>query len=149
VVNVSERVEVPKKTIQTSQVQKRGRATTKKDDVMSKHLRKERKRPDKKVVNASQPMVERHLVDTKCPQSSTHARNINEAETSENPGSLVLENHEEPQGIEEISINYTNSGETYDRSTIIANTCFSTIIDENFLNNPEPKTMVECMKHSD
>jgi hypothetical protein len=85
-------------------------------------------------VNASQPMVVRHLVDTECPQSNTQACNINEAGTSENFGSLVLGNHE-PQGI--------------DCSTTIVNTCFSTIITNNFINNPEPNTMVECMKHSD
>jgi hypothetical protein len=34
-------------------------------------------------------------------------------------------------------------------STPIVNTCFSTIIAENFLNNPEPKTIAECMKHLD
>jgi hypothetical protein len=100
---VSERVEVPKKIIQTSQVQKRGRVTTKKDNTMSKRSRKERKRHDKKAVNASQSMVEGHS------QSSTQAHNINEARTLENPGSLILGNHEEPQGIEEIFINYTNS----------------------------------------
>jgi hypothetical protein len=48
------------------------------------------------------------------PQSNTQARNINEAGTSKNPSSLILGNHEEPQGIEEISINCTNSGEIYD-----------------------------------
>jgi hypothetical protein len=123
--------------------------TTEKDNTTSKRPRKERKRPSKKEVNTSQPMVERHLVDTEHPQYSTQVRNINEAGTSENPCSLVLENHEEPQGIKEISINYTNSRETYDRSTTVVNTCFSTIIVENFLNNVEPKTMIECMKRSD
>jgi hypothetical protein len=54
VVNMPERVKVSKKTIQTSQVQKWGRTTTKKDNTTSKHPRKERKRPDKKAVNASQ-----------------------------------------------------------------------------------------------
>jgi hypothetical protein len=55
------------------------------------------------------PMVEWHLVDIEHPQSNTQARNINEARTSENHDSFILGNHEEPQGIEEISINYTNS----------------------------------------
>jgi hypothetical protein len=123
-VNMPKRVEVTQKTIQTSQVRKRRRATTKKDNTTSKRPRKVRKRHDKKIVNASQPMVVRHLVDIECPQSNTQACNINEAGTSENFGSLVLGNHEEPQGIEEISTNYTNSGETYDCSTTIVNTCF-------------------------
>jgi hypothetical protein len=60
-----------------------------------------------------------------------------------------LGNHDTSTGIQEISINYTSSGEVYDRSTTIVNPCFSTIIDENFLANPDPKTMAECKRHSD
>jgi hypothetical protein len=37
----------------------------------------------------------------------------------------------------------------YDRSTTIVNPCFSTIIAENFLANPDPKTMAECKRRSD
>jgi hypothetical protein len=37
----------------------------------------------------------------------------------------------------------------YDRNTTIANLCFSTIITESFINDPDPKTMVECNKRSD
>jgi hypothetical protein len=47
-VNMSKRVEVPKKIIQTCQVQKMRRVTTKKDNATSKHPRKERKMSDKK-----------------------------------------------------------------------------------------------------
>jgi hypothetical protein len=32
----------------------------------------------------------------------------------------------------------------YDRSTIIVKPCFSTIIAENFLADPDPKTMAKC-----
>jgi hypothetical protein len=46
---------------------------------------------------------------------------------------LILENHETSTGIQEISINYTSFGEVYDHSTTIINSCFSTIIAENFL----------------
>jgi hypothetical protein len=59
-----------------------------------------------------------------------------------------LGNHEASKKIEEISINYTSSGEVYDRSTTIANLCFSTVIAEKILNDPNPKTMTECKKHS-
>jgi hypothetical protein len=59
-----------------------------------------------------------------------------------------LGNHDTSTGIQEISINYTSSGEVYDRSTTIVNPCFSTIIDENFLANLDPKTMAECKRHS-
>jgi hypothetical protein len=60
-----------------------------------------------------------------------------------------LGNHEASKGIEEISINYTSSEKVYDRNTIIAGLCFSTIIAKSFLNDSDPKTMVECKKHLD
>jgi hypothetical protein len=37
----------------------------------------------------------------------------------------------------------------YDSSTTIVNPCFSTIIAENFLADPDPKTMAECKGRSD
>jgi hypothetical protein len=99
-------------------------------------------------VNVSQPRVDRHLVDI--PQSSTQACYRNEnASTSKNPDALILGNHEVSTGIQEISINYTSSGEVYDRSTTIINPYFSTVIVENFLSDPDPKTTTECKWHSD
>jgi hypothetical protein len=69
--------------------------------------------PLQKTMNMSQPVVDRHLVDI--PQSSTQAHYRKEnASTSENHDALVLENHETSTGIQEISINYTSSRETYD-----------------------------------
>jgi hypothetical protein len=58
-------------------------------------------------------------------------------------------NHETSTVIQEISINYTSFGEVYDRSTIIINRYFSTIIAENFLADPDPKTMAEYKRCSD
>jgi hypothetical protein len=61
-------MEVPKKTIQTSSIMKRGRATmTKKDNASSKRYRKEKTRHLQKAVNVGQPMVDRHLVDINMP----------------------------------------------------------------------------------
>jgi hypothetical protein len=75
----------------------------------------------------SQPVVDRHLMDI--PQSSTQAHYRNEnTSTSENHDALVLENHETSTGIQEISINYTSSGEVYDHSTIIVNPYFSSLL---------------------
>jgi hypothetical protein len=97
-------------------------------------------------VNVSQPRVDRHLMDIS--QSSTQARYRNKnASTSENLNALVLGNHEASMGIQEISINYTSSGEIYDHSTTIVNPCFLTVIAENFLADPDPKTMAECKRH--
>jgi hypothetical protein len=144
-------MEVPKKTIQTPSIMKRRRATiTKKDNAFSKRPRKEKMRHLQKVVNVGQPMVDRHLVDINMPQSSTQVCYINEnASTSENLDTLLLGNQEESNGIEEISINYTSSGEVYDRSTTIVNSRFSTIIAESVLVDPDRKTMVECKRRSD
>jgi hypothetical protein len=83
------------------------------------------------------------------PQSSSQVRYINETRISEIPDNLVLGNHETSKGIKEMSINYTSSGEVYDCSTTIANLCFSTVIAENYLNNPDSTTMAECKKCSD
>jgi hypothetical protein len=104
--------------------------------------------PLQKTLNVNQPVVDRHLVDI--PQSSTQACYRNEnASTSKNPDALVLGNHETSMGIQEFFINYTCSGEVYDHSTTIVNPCFSTIIAEKFLANPDPKTMAECKERSD
>jgi hypothetical protein len=63
-VNAPERVEVPKKTTQTPSVVKRVRvAATEKDNAPNKRSRKEKMRPLQKIVNMSQPVVDRHLVD--------------------------------------------------------------------------------------
>jgi hypothetical protein len=96
-----------------------------------------------------QPEVEQRHSNGDDLQSSSQARYINKSRTSEIPDNLVLGNHETSKGIEEISINYTSSEKVYDHNTTIADLCFSTIIAENFLNDPDPKTMAECKKHLD
>jgi hypothetical protein len=90
--------------------------------------------------------VEQHHLNADDLQYSSQARYRNKTRTSEIPDNLVLENHEASKGIEEISINYTSSEKVYDHNTTIAYLCFSTIIAENFLNDPDPKTMAECKK---
>jgi hypothetical protein len=95
-----------------------------------------------------QPEVEQHHSNTDGPQSSSQACYTNETKTSEIPDNLVLENHEASKQIEEISINYTSSEKLYDHNTTIADICFSTIIAESFLNDPDPKTIAECKKSS-
>ena len=68
---------------------------------------------------------------------------------SEHPNSIVLGNIESNNGVKEISINYIDSGESYDRKTTIVDMYFSAAIVEIFLNDPNPKTMAECKKRSD
>jgi hypothetical protein len=128
---------------------KRGTTIIKKDNASNKRTRKEKTMSLQKIVNVDQPVVDRHLVDINMPQSSTQAYYINEnSSILENTDILILRNHKESNGIEEISINYTSSGEVYDHNTIIVNSSFSTIIAESVLTNPDPKTMAECKKRS-
>jgi hypothetical protein len=148
-INAPERVDVSKKTTPDPFTKKRGRAeTTRKDTALEKQPRKEKSKALRKS-NVIQPEIERYHKNANNPQSSSQARYINETRISEIPDNLVLGNHEASKGIKEISINYTSSRELYDRSTTIANICFSTIIAKNFLNDPNPKSMVECKKRSD
>jgi hypothetical protein len=67
---------------------------------------------------------------------------------SEDPDSLVLENHDEFHGVQEISINYTSSGELFDHTTMVGNSCFSTMV-ADLLNDPDPKMMAECKQRLD
>jgi hypothetical protein len=96
-----------------------------------------------------QPEIEQCHSNADDPQSSSEVDYTKETRTSKIPDNVVLGNHEALKGIEEISINYTSSGKVYDRNTTIVDLCFSTIIDECFLNDPDPKTMAECKKRSD
>ena len=68
---------------------------------------------------------------------------------SKHPDSIVLGNVESNNGVKEISINYIDSGESYDRKTTVVEMYFSAAIAEIFLNDLDPKTMAECKKRSD
>jgi hypothetical protein len=68
VVNAFVRVEVTKKITRAPFVIKRGRfATTKRDNAPNKRLRKEKMRPLQKIVNASQLVFDRHLLNNNIP----------------------------------------------------------------------------------
>ena len=68
---------------------------------------------------------------------------------SKHPDSMVLGNVESNNRVKEISINYIDSGESYDRKTTVVDMYFSAAIVEIFLNDPYPKTMAVCKKRSD
>jgi hypothetical protein len=119
--------------------QEEGAETTRKDTALEKRLGKEKSKAPRKFKNVVQPEVEQHHSNADDPQSSSLAHYINETRTSKIPDNLVLEYHKMSKRIEEISINYTSSEKVYDRNTTIADLCFSTIIAENFLNDPDPK----------
>jgi hypothetical protein len=138
-VNALKRVDVPKKTTLSPSIKKRGRAEIiRKDNASKKRPRKEKSKAPRKFKTVVQPDVEQHHSNADDTQSSSQARYINEIRTSEILGSLVFENHETSKGIEHRKF-----------STTIVDICFSTIIAENFLNDPDPKTMAECKKRSD
>jgi hypothetical protein len=73
---------------------------------------------------------------------------IEQTERLEDFDSLILENHDEFHGVQEIFINYTSFRELFDRTTMVVNSCFSTMV-ADLLNDPNPKTMAECKQHSD
>jgi hypothetical protein len=119
--NVPERVEVPNKTTQPP---------------IGK----------KKTGNATQPLVERHLediqypVDRSDPQSSSVMRINTEAGTSEDPRSIVLRSHDESLRVDEISINFIETGESYYRMSIIVDIYFSEQITNILLTDSDPKS---------
>jgi hypothetical protein len=122
--------------------------TNRKDNASKKQPRNEKTKAHRKSKKVIQPEVERHHKNANDLQSSSEACYINETRISKFFDNLVLGNDEASKGIEEISINYTSSGEVYDRSITIANICFSTVIAENFLNDLDPKNMAEYNKCS-
>jgi hypothetical protein len=67
---------------------------------------------------------------------------------SEDPNSLVLGNHDEIHGMQKNSVNYTSSRELFDHTTMVVNSCFSTMV-ADILNDPDPKTMAECKQYLD
>jgi hypothetical protein len=80
---------------------------------------------------------------------STSAQNNISARTSEDQDSIVVENHDEWQGVQKISINYIDSGESYNIKTTNVDIHFTTKIASELRIDPEPKSMAECIKRSD
>jgi hypothetical protein len=117
-------------------------------DASNKHLKTTRKTSSSKKVSTNQSKVNEHQVDIINPQLSPHVHTTEQAGGSEDPDSLILENHDEFRGVHEIPINYTSFRELLDRTIMVVNSCFSTMV-ADLLNDPEPKTMTECKQCSD
>jgi hypothetical protein len=109
------RVEVPIKNTPPS---KRGRVSQQKD-APNKCPRTTRKTSSSKTVNGNQPQV-----DNINPGPSPAVHTIEQAGGSEDHDSLILVNHDEIHGVQEILINYTSFRELFDRTTMIVNSCF-------------------------
>jgi hypothetical protein len=95
--------------------------TSQQKDASNKHPKTMRKSSSSKKVNASQLKVDGHQVDVINPWSSPHVHTTEQVVGSEDPDSLVLGNHDEFHGVQEISINYTSSRELFDRTTTVVN----------------------------
>ena len=114
--NVPERVEVPNKTTQPQTGNKRGRSTSKKQE---------------KTGNTTKISIDRHSKDIQChvdrcdPQSSSIMRINTEAGISEDPRSIISGSHDESLRVNEIAINFIETGESYDQKSIIVDYYFS------------------------
>jgi hypothetical protein len=96
--NVPERVEVPIKTFQLLTQEKRGRSkATTKDTTSCKQQRISRTKSSK-TINANQPQVGKHSVDTH-PQPISTVHSITYTETSEHHDSIALGNNEPSKGM--------------------------------------------------
>jgi hypothetical protein len=80
--------------------------------------------------------------------STTEHTNIG-AGASVHLDSIVVGNHDESEGIDEIAINYVESGESFNRKTTIVDIFFASKIADDLALDHEPKSMAECMKRSD
>jgi hypothetical protein len=108
----------------------------------------------KKTRNATQPLVERHLEDIQCHvdsdlQTSSVMRINTEAGTSKDPRSIVLGSHDESLRVDKIAINFTETGESYNRKSIIVDIYFSEQIANILLTDSDRKSMAECKKRLD
>ena len=112
---------------------------------------KQRKKKNKSSnpVNATQPQVEEHPVEVQPSYPTSTLHSITNVGTLECLDSTILGNDDASERVHEISINYFESRESYDRKTAIINIYLSSMIVELLQNDPDPKTMAECKKRSD
>jgi hypothetical protein len=134
--NATARVEVPKKTTSTPNTGKRGR------DMATKQNQSVEKQ--RKIVNARQSKISKSGINPQ-PSSSAH---INEQGPSENTRIIDKGNLDESLKINELATNYIETGKSYDRKSTIVDIYFSEQI-ADIINDPDPKSMVECKKRSD
>jgi hypothetical protein len=97
-----------------------------------------------------QPSVEKgHLKDVHHPGLTTSVHTNVGVGTSEHLDSIVEGHRDESEGIDEISTNYVESGESLNRKTTNVDIFFSSKISKDLTLDREPKTMAKCMKRSD
>ena len=79
----------------------------------------------------TQQSVERTEVDRKIPHPVSTVHTFSDAGTSEHPDGVVLGNDKLSKGIQEIYINYLNTGETYDSKATVVDIYFAESIAES------------------
>ena len=72
-----------------------------------------------------------------------------EAGTSEDPRSIISGSHDESLRVDEIAINFVETGESYNCKLIIVDIYFSEQIANILQTNSDPMSMTECKKRSD
>jgi hypothetical protein len=142
--NAPERVEIPLQGM---------------DSTRTPHLTKRERKSDDSV-SAKQGCLHQQVIEKNAMRSlsdipavthlegerpSANVRTNKSTRTSEQPVSNNLGNHKEPDDlVEEIAINYVETGELYNRKTTIVDIDFVSRIAVAITENPEPKSMAEC-----
>lgn len=108
----------------------------------------------RKTVNANQPLVGTHQIDTiyQADRDSLQPSSVvHNAETrnSEDHRHIVSGDHDESIRVDEIAINYSETGESFDRRATIVDINFSEQIADCLQVDPEPRSIKECQKRSD
>jgi hypothetical protein len=147
--NAPERVEIPLQgmdSTRTPHPRKRGRKPD--DSVSAKRGRLHRQVTEENATcSLSDVPAVTHLEGER---PSANVRTNKSTRTSEQPVSNNLGNHKEPDdSVEEIAINYVETGELYNRKTTVVDTDFVSMIAVVIAEDPEPKSMAECQKRSD
>jgi hypothetical protein len=88
-------------------------------------------------------------VDLPNPPPTSTVHSISDDGTLEHPNAVVLGNTDLSTRVYEISINYVDSGESFNRKTTIVDIYFASSVVDTIQNDPDPKSMVECKKRSD
>jgi hypothetical protein len=138
--NVPERVEASNKTTQLPS--KRGRSMAISTDLASSKQRK-RKNKSSNPVSATQPHVEEHPVEVQPSHPTSMVHPITDVGTSECPDATILGNDDALERVQEIFINYAETGESFDRKTTIVDSYFFTMIAKILQNHIDPKTTAE------
>jgi hypothetical protein len=110
---------------------------------------RKRKNKSSNSANATRPQVEKHPVDVQPSHPTSTMHSITDVGTSECPDATILGDEDASQSVHEISINYVESRESYDRKTAIIDNYFSAMIAEILKNDPDPKTMAKYKRRLD